>query len=103
MDDMKPPAPPPLYRVSLEGAALWRDGKMAVVSIKVDGVWLRILAADVAGMFHAEQSAHGLRGAVEAGLSAAGLHRSCHRTPDGKTRRTRGDHAQTRKAALNDR
>ena len=86
---MKAIEPPPLYRVSLEGAALWRDGRRAVVSLKVDGLWLRILEADAEGMFHVEQSADGLRLQLLGELTALGLQRKCHRTgvPGGRSRR----------------
>lgn len=94
---------PPLYRVSLEGAVLWRDGRRAVVSLKLDGLWLRILEADTEGMFHVEQSAEALRLDLLGALTALGLQRRCHRpgVPGGRTRRAQAL-SQKRKAARHD-
>jgi hypothetical protein len=40
---------------------LWRDGKDAVLSIKVNGGWHRVVAVECKGVFHIEVTAAELR------------------------------------------
>jgi hypothetical protein len=46
-----------MFGLKFEGLVLWRDGAQAVVSLKKDGRWIRLLATRCNGMFHAEVSA----------------------------------------------
>lgn len=50
------PARPAVYQAELGGVALWRDGTKAVVSLCLGGLWIRILEAEAATMFHEKRS-----------------------------------------------
>jgi len=49
---MKIEPPPPGYQVELDGCCLWRDGARAVVSLKLNGRWVRVAEAPAHGIFN---------------------------------------------------
>jgi len=45
---------PEQFQFRCEAMTLWRDGNQAVVSAKIGGRWVRLVAADCRGIFNVE-------------------------------------------------
>jgi hypothetical protein len=74
------------FALKFEALTLWRDGNLAVVSVSINGRWVRVLSADVRELFFEDCDAETLRALSLADRSRRLGHANSARRIDCETR-----------------
>ena len=71
----------PLFQFQFDRLTLWRDGNKAVVSLCINGRWLRLVEADCRTLFFEEIESDSLRQVSRTNRDVTRRHRRNHERP----------------------